>query len=160
MDLFKASIFISICCFPGIPSSALSVQLKQTTKNKKNQQLRINRFLHCHTLSLIYFQILPGGKLRKFGMGLSLIPKTGRRYIGFLGQIPSSMTPTQVLNGYAQILFKTNGIHDMPPIKSKTLSCFIRQISGYYLHKSAVRGSKGDIFSIVIRHFFRKGIGQ
>ena len=80
--------------------------------------------------ALNYFQLLPGGKYRKFNMRISLVPETNGGNIGLLQQIPSSLTPSQVLNSYFKIFFKTDRIKYMPKeIKLKVFG----QITSPYL---------------------------
>ena len=83
-------------------------------------------------------------------MRLLLIPKSYRRNVTSLCQISSVSSPTEVLNSYVQIFFKTYRISNMPPVHTETLVGAISTVGSDYLVQSCIRSREFYVLSSAV----------
>ena len=79
------------------------------------------------------------------------IPVRHRRNIVLQWVISLSASPAQRLNGHSQILFKIDGIGDMPAVHIEIALRFVGLVDGTHLGKSRVGGGKFHVFTVHIK---------
>ena len=67
-------------------------------------------------------------------MRLYLIPECDRRDVIGQGQIPAATSPSQGLDGHAQIRGKANRVGDVPTVKAKSLLGLVKSVRLENLH--------------------------
>src|SRR5712691_10492413 len=89
---------------------------------------------HSSLVISIDFQGLAVRNLRKGSVRLALIPVGDRGDIVLQRQVKTAIAfPAQGLNCDAQIFFKPDRIHDMPPVEPETVLGLINAVRTYYL---------------------------
>src|SRR6185437_6286899 len=111
-------------------------------------------------LVLMQFKFVLGGQGRELFVRLHLIPECHGGDIVLQGQVTSAGLPAKGLDGDFQILFKTNGILNVPAVQSKTLLRFIMSVRPDDLRHAAVRRGKFRIVTFAVRSGGVKIIGS
>ena len=69
------------------------------------------------SVRLLDFQLIFAGQLRKFLVGLGLIPERRRRDVVLERQVAVVDPPAERLNGYLQVFLKPHRVGNMPAVE-------------------------------------------